>query len=132
MDVRVCRANPAMMEDVMGRSAFARGAKGNKPWNADRWIGPKCALRPQQVWAIRFRLDHPRRVCDRAPFDLALDSKLRGRDLVRMKIGGIFVLEKSGHAVWLFRRKQAGRFSSNCWRWRARASGLGCYVEVGR
>ncbi|MGQ3049255.1 MAG: tyrosine-type recombinase/integrase [Niveispirillum sp.] len=77
------------MEDVMGRSAFDPGAKGNKPWNAGRRIGAKRALKPQQVWAIRFWLDHQQRVRDRALFDLAIDSKLRGCDLVRMKIGDI-------------------------------------------
>ncbi|MBJ7415251.1 MAG: tyrosine-type recombinase/integrase [Niveispirillum sp.] len=73
----------------MGRSAFDPGAKGNKPWNAGRRIGAKRALKPQQVWAIRFWLEHQQRVRDRALFDLAIDSKLRGCDLVRMKIGDI-------------------------------------------
>ncbi|KPF84372.1 integrase [alpha proteobacterium AAP38] len=73
----------------MGRSAFDPGAKGNKPWNAGRRIGAKRALKPQQVWAIRFWLDHQQRLRDRALFDLAIDSKLRGCDLVRMKIGDI-------------------------------------------
>lgn len=73
----------------MGRSAFDPGAKGNKPWNTGRRIGAKRALKPQQVWAIRFWLDHQQRVRDRALFDLAIDSKLRGCDLVRMKIGDI-------------------------------------------
>lgn len=73
----------------MGRSEFDPGAKGNKPWNAGRRIGAKRALKPQQVWAIRFWLDHQQRLRDRALFDLAIDSKLRGCDLVRMKIGDI-------------------------------------------
>lgn len=73
----------------MGRSAFDPGAKGNKPWNAGRRIGAKRALKPQQVWAIRFWLEYQQRLRDRALFDLAIDSKLRGCDLVRMKIGDI-------------------------------------------
>jgi hypothetical protein len=77
------------MEDIMGRSAFDPGTKVNKPWNAGRRIGAKRALKPQQVWAIRFWLDHQQRLRDRALFDLAIDSKLRGCDLVRMKIGDI-------------------------------------------
>jgi site-specific recombinase XerC len=47
----------------------------------------KRALKPQQVWAIRFLLDREKRVRDRALFDLAIDSKLRGCDLVKIKIG---------------------------------------------
>lgn len=50
-------------------------------------VGAKRALKPQQVWAIRFLLDRERRVRDRALFDLAIDSKLRGCDVVKIKIG---------------------------------------------
>ena len=47
------------------------------------------ALKPQQVWAIRFWLDREQRLRDRAMFDLAIDSKLRGCDVVKVKIGEI-------------------------------------------
>lgn len=50
-------------------------------------VGAKRALKPQQVWAIRFWLDRERRVGDQALFELAIDSKLRGCDLVRIRIG---------------------------------------------
>jgi integrase len=52
-------------------------------------VGAKRPLRPRDVWAIRFFLDEHRRLRDRALFDLAIDSKLRGRDIVKMKIGDI-------------------------------------------
>ena len=58
-------------------------------WNAGRSVGAKRALKPKQIWEIRFFLNERRRVRDRALFDLAIDSKLRGCDLVRMKIGDI-------------------------------------------
>ncbi|GAB4474327.1 MAG: tyrosine-type recombinase/integrase [Erythrobacter tepidarius] len=58
-------------------------------WNAGRSFGAKRALKPKQIWEIRFYLNERRRVRDRALFDLAIDSKLRGCDLVRMKIGDI-------------------------------------------
>lgn len=58
-------------------------------WNAGRSVGAKRALKPKQIWEIRFFLNERRRVRDRAMFDLAIDSKLRGCDLVRMKIGDI-------------------------------------------
>lgn len=45
------------------------------------------ALKPQQVWAVRFWLDRERRLRDRAMFDLAIDRKLRGCDVVKIKIG---------------------------------------------
>jgi integrase len=58
-------------------------------WNAGRIVGAKRALKPKQIWEIRFYLNQRRRLRDRALFDLAIDSKLRGCDLVRMKIGDI-------------------------------------------
>ena len=71
----------------MGHSEYDPGVKERRPWNAGRLQGAKRALRPQQVWAIRFWLDHEHRVRDRAMFDLAIDSKLRGCDIVKLKIG---------------------------------------------
>lgn len=58
-------------------------------WNAGRRVGAKRALKTKQIWEIRFHLNDRRRLRDRALFDLAIDSKLRGCDLVRMKIGDI-------------------------------------------
>ena len=55
-------------------------------WNAGRTVGAKRALKPKQIWEIRFYLNQRRRLRDRALFDLAIDSKLRGCDLVQMKI----------------------------------------------
>jgi len=59
------------------------------PWNKARFTGPKPPLKPKQIWAIRVRLQMARRTQDLALFDLALDSKLRGCDLVRLKISDI-------------------------------------------
>ena len=60
-------------------------------WNAGRSIGPKRALKPQQVWEIRFHLEHKKRIRDRAMFDVAIDSKLRGCDVVKLRIGDVVV-----------------------------------------
>jgi integrase len=54
--------------------------------NAGRKLGAVRVLRPQKVRAIRFWLDGARRVRDRAMLDLAIDSKLRGCDIVKLKI----------------------------------------------
>ena len=71
----------------MGRSEYDPGAGDRRAWNAGKLLGAKRALKPQHVWAIRFLLDREKRVRDRALFDLAIDSKLRGCDLVKIKIG---------------------------------------------
>ena len=71
----------------MGRSEYDPRASDHKAWNAGKLVGTKKARKPQQVWAIRFLLDREKRVRDRALFDLAIDSKLRGCDVVKIKIG---------------------------------------------
>ena len=52
------------------------------PWNKDKLIGPRPPLRQKHVWAIRTTLQIERQLRDLAPFNLAIDSKLRGCDLV--------------------------------------------------
>jgi hypothetical protein len=52
------------------------------PWNKGKMTGPKAPLRPGHVWAIRAKLHLEKRVRDLAMFNLAIDSKLRGCDLV--------------------------------------------------
>jgi len=52
-------------------------------------VGAKPALNAQQVWAIGFWLDQHRRLRDRALFDFAIDSKLRGCDVIEVRIGEI-------------------------------------------
>jgi integrase len=73
----------------MGHSEYDPCFKDRRPWNAGRKLGAKRALKPQQVWAIRFWLDAKRRLRDRALFDLAIDSKLRGCDIVMLKVGDL-------------------------------------------
>ncbi len=55
----------------MGHSELDPAIRERRPWNAGRMVGAKRALKPQQVWAIRFWLDRENRVRDRALFDLA-------------------------------------------------------------
>ena len=46
-----------------------------RAWNKDHLVGPKLALKPQQVWSVRFHLMREGRTRDLALFDLAIDSK---------------------------------------------------------
>ena len=71
----------------MAISEFEPAAAGRSAWNAGKQVGAKRAFKVRQIWAIRFFLDREGRMRDRALFDLAIDSKLRGCDLVRIKIG---------------------------------------------
>ena len=79
----------------MGISQYDPAARGRPAWNAGRQVGAKRALKARQIWAIRFFLDREGRMRDRALFDLAIDSKLRGCDLVKLKIGTLV----TGHDI---------------------------------
>ena len=59
------------------------------PWNKGKLVGPKPPLRPKHVWSIRTQLTVEGRVGDLAMFDLAIDSKLRGRDVVGLKVDDV-------------------------------------------
>src|SRR5258708_11409453 len=56
------------------------------PWNKGKLIGAKPPLRPKHVWSIRTRLMIEGRTRDLALFNLAIDSKLRGCDVVALKV----------------------------------------------
>ena len=56
---------------------------------ARRPTGAKLALKPFHVWGIRVRLQVGQRCRDLALFDLALDSKLRGCDLVQLRVSDL-------------------------------------------
>ena len=77
------------------------------PWNKGRLIGPKPPFKPKQVWAIRLHLQRERRIRDLALFDLAIDSKLRGCDVVRLTIGQVVVNGASRHRATVMQRKTA-------------------------
>lgn len=58
-------------------------------WNAGKNVGTKRPLTQKQIWAIRFHLDREERLRDKALLDLAIDSKLRECDLVKIEIGDV-------------------------------------------
>ena len=70
----------------MGHSKFDDASRERAAWNAGKKVGTKRPFTQKQIWAIRFFLDRERRIRDRALFDPAIDSKLRGCDLVKIRI----------------------------------------------
>ncbi len=56
------------------------------PWNKNKIIGQKRPLKISQIWGIRIRLELTNNIRDLALFNLALDSKLRGCDLLALKV----------------------------------------------
>ena len=59
------------------------------PWNKGRLTGQKRSLKPKDVCAIRVCLQLERRKRDLALFNLAIDSKLRGCDLLRLQVDDV-------------------------------------------
>ena len=55
-------------------------------WNRNRLVGQKAPFKLHEIWAIRFRLQSASRIRDLALFNLAIDSKLRGCDLVSLRV----------------------------------------------
>ena len=60
-----------------------------QPWNKGKLTGAKPPLSPKHVWAVRTRLQLLKRFRDLALFNLAIDSKLRGCDLVGLRIADV-------------------------------------------
>jgi integrase len=74
---------------------FAAGPN-RMPWNKGKLIGAKPPLRPKHVWSIRTKLQVAKRTRDLAMFNLAIDSKLRGCDVVALKVEDV---TPSGYTV---------------------------------
>ncbi|MAY85354.1 MAG: integrase [Pseudooceanicola sp.] len=74
-------------------------------WNKGRLIGQKRPLLPKQVWAIRARLELAENSRDLALFNLAIDSKLRGCDLVKLKVSDLVVAERVRERVTIVQSK---------------------------
>src|ERR1700742_977411 len=100
-------------------------------WNSGRIIGPKPPLKAKHIWGIRQQLKSAGRVRDLALFNCAIDAKLRGCDLVKLRVSDVapggalrqratVIQQKTGRpvpfeitdatrealAVWLARRGQ--------------------------
>jgi integrase len=78
------------------------------PWNKGNLLGQKPPLRPKHVWSIRTRLQLEQRTGDLAMFNLAIDSKLRGRDLVAIRVEDV---APNGYAIdrATVRQRKTGR-----------------------
>lgn len=61
-------------------------AKANVPWNKGKLIGQKLPLKLKEIWAIRIQLQARQCIRELALFNLAIDSKLRGCDLVNLRV----------------------------------------------
>jgi integrase len=61
----------------------------HEPWNKGKIVGQKAPFKLKDIWALRVRLQMESRVRELALFNLGIDSKLRGCDLVALKVGDV-------------------------------------------
>jgi integrase len=84
------------------------GHRRRPPWNKGKLVGPKPPLRPSHVWSIRTKLQIEGRARDLALFNLAIDSKLRGCDVVAVRVDDVapngYTLDRA-----TVRQKKTGR-----------------------
>ncbi len=92
------------MADTIG----SKSERSYRTWNKGKLTGQKPPLQPKHVWAIRSRLQLAGRIRDLALFNLAIDSKLRGCDVVTIKIEDV---APQGHALdrAVVRQQKTGR-----------------------
>jgi integrase len=90
------------------QAQITSSAPGREPWNKGKLIGQKPQLRPKHVWSIRTRLLMEGRTRDLAMFNLAIDSKLRGCDVVSIRVEDV---APSGYTVdrATVRQRKTGR-----------------------
>ena len=79
----------------MGYSQYDRAVDARVPRNVGKKVDTKRPLTKEQIWAVRLSLDRESRLRDQVLFDLAIDSNLRGCDLLRIDIGDLAVLAAS-------------------------------------
>ena len=83
------------------------------PWNKGKLIGKKPPLRPKHVWSIRTKLQVEGRTRDLAMFNLAIDSKLRGCDVVALKVEDVAPSGYSVDRATVRQRRPGSRSGSN-------------------
>jgi hypothetical protein len=62
-----------------------------RPWNAGRIVGAKPPLKPKHIWGLGILPQLARRIRDLVMFNLAIVSKLRGRDLAEPRVGDLML-----------------------------------------
>ena len=95
------------------------------PWNKGKLVGQKTPLRLKDIWAIRVRLQLSHQLRDLALFDLALDSKLRACDLVKLRVTDVYhgdrvasraiVMQQKTHRPVQFEITEATRQAVSAW-----------------
>lgn len=119
----------------MSRSQLPAVKSKRRPWNKGRLVGQKRPLLPKQVWAIRARLELALNLRDLALFNLAIDSKLRGCDLVQLQVTDLVSNGKVRERFSVIQSKTklpvqfevSENTRDSLWNWVCSPEMLGCY-----
>lgn len=76
-----------------------------RPWNKGKLLGQKLPLKLKEIWAIRIRLQLDHRAWELALFNLAIDSKLRGCDLVHLRVEDVMQADQIRTRALISQRK---------------------------
>ena len=100
-------------------------ATSREPWNKGKIVGQKAPFKLKDIWALRVRLQMEDRVRELALFNLGIDSKLRGCDLVALKVRDVchgdqvatraIVMQHKTHRPVQFEITQATRDALQAW-----------------
>jgi hypothetical protein len=82
------------------------------PWNKGKLVGQKAPLKLKEIWAIRVRLQLSQRTRDLALFELAIDSKLRACDLVKLRVRDVSHGDRLAAQAIVMQQKTHARCSS--------------------
>ena len=80
-------------------------AKTHQPWNKGLLVGRKKPLEPKHVWSIRVRLELAGSKRDLAIFNMAIDSKLRACDLVKLRSDNVYSGTKLRNRATIVQKK---------------------------
>lgn len=75
------------------------------PWNKGKLIGQKSPLSLQDIWSVRTKLQNEGRTRDLALFNLALDSKLRACDLLKLRVSDVSTGETVNNRATVMQKK---------------------------
>ena len=67
-------------------NAIQPSTRNRTPWNKGKLVGPKAPFKPKDIWTIRLQLQQHHRTRELALLNLGIDSKLRGCDLLALKV----------------------------------------------
>jgi site-specific recombinase XerC len=85
----------------------AHPAVGREPWNKGKLVGQKAPFKLKEIWAIRIRLQLAQRKRELALFNLAIDSKLRACDLVKLRVRDVCHADRvSARAIVMQQKNQ--------------------------